>query len=110
MIKNSYITGNLIIIFIVSLLVFNSCKTKNIQKKNDTEHEIYLKAKIIKGNLDGCTWLIELQEGKKILEPINLTHEFKTDNLAVWLQYNNHDGNSICMMGQMITIIAIEKR
>ena len=100
------------IILILNISMFSdSCKSKKAQTtiEDTSKYQNYTKGTISRNTFDGCSWLIILEDGKK-LEPVNLTDEFKSDNLKIWLQYKNYAGMSICMMGQMISITAIEKR
>lgn len=102
----------LIAITIVAIVALGSCKAKkstSSNKEDATKYENHLKATILKTELDGCTYTILLEDNKR-LEPINLSDEFKVDSLPVWIQYKNHDGLSICMMGQMVDITSIAKR
>lgn len=69
----------------------------------------FTKATIINSSLDGCTWLMELEDGKK-LEPVNLKEDFKKEGLKVWVQYQHYENYSFCMAGEMVTITAIELR
>ena len=74
------------------------------------EQQGFIKATIINYKLDGCSWMLQL-EGDKKLQPMNLSDEFKKENLKVWIHYQPvKQGNSICMAGQMVTITAIEVR
>lgn len=61
--------------------------------------------------LDGCGMMIELEDGKR-LEYINL-NDFEItpeDGKQIWVTYENYDGMSICMAGQMVKITCIAER
>ena len=93
-----------------SCFLFSGKKNKLSQTAIDThEQNGFAKAAIINYAIDGCTFMIQLEDGKK-LEPVNLQDEFKKDNLKVWIKYKHFKGNSICMAGEMVTITAIETR
>lgn len=78
--------------------------------KRDFEKEGYTKATVINYTIDGCTFLLQLADEKK-LEPTNLSDEFKKDNLAVWIKYIPKKGGvSICMAGQMVELSDIQLR
>lgn len=110
--KLKYITNTIAIILFISIC---SCKTKAPQQNNNQPNSIetkegYTKATIINYAVDGCSWMIQLEDGKK-LEPSNLADEFKKENLKVWIQYQvKKGGMSICMAGEMVTITTIEIR
>lgn len=97
-------------LLIVSLLI-----TYNLtfaQNKADKSKEGYVKARIIdKRGLDGCGYIIEL-ENKEHLQPMNLDKKFQKKNLKVWIKYSvpKKAPVSVCMMGKMIEVTAIEKR
>jgi len=59
--------------------------------------------------LDGCSFMLTLSNGKE-LEPNNLENAFKQEELKVWVKYTPVNFASICMAGQTIHIVAIEKR
>jgi hypothetical protein len=79
-----------------------------IGKTNPT----YTNGKIVKGTVDGCTWLIKLDE-EKYLQPINLNAFIKKprNGQKVKFVYNVAKGKAgFCMMGQMVELVAIKKR
>jgi hypothetical protein len=93
-----------------SCFLFSNVKNKKSESIADThEQQGFSKATIINYTIDGCTFMIQLEDGKK-LEPTNLQDTFKKDNFKVWIKYQHYKGNSICMAGEMITITGIEKR
>ena len=63
--------------------------------------------------LDGCGWVIELSSGI-LLEPINLDDfqgEYSMeDGAPIWINYENYNSASICMIGQTVQVIAIRNR
>ena len=101
----------LIFIFTMeSCFLFIGVKNKSSEPAADTHVQNgFAKAIIINYKLDGCTFMIQLEDEKK-LEPVNLEKEFKKDNFKVWIKYRHYAGNSICMAGEMVTVTAIEKR
>jgi hypothetical protein len=107
-------------IVLIALVVFiNACSHKTTHTKtapletttkaSSAEDKAgFIKATVIKLDLDGCSWMLQLEDGKK-LEPINLKEEFQKVNLKVWIQYEPFtQGASICMAGEMVKVIAIE--
>ncbi|MBA3706981.1 MAG: hypothetical protein H0W84_14090 [Bacteroidetes bacterium] len=108
------------IVLITLVILTNACSHKvpglksfPPTEKSTTMEETkagFVKATVINYKLDGCSWMLQLEDGKK-LEPINLTEEFQKENFKVWIQYKPFtQGASICMAGEMITITAIEIR
>ncbi len=103
-----------------SCFLFTGAKKKTSETIVDThEQNGFVKATVINYTVDGCTFMLQPDAaaqgettGKvdKKLQPVNLSEDFKTDNLKVWIKYQHFKGNSICMVGEMITITAIEKR
>jgi hypothetical protein len=98
-----------LLMLITSMMLVLSCGLfKSSQETIDVEE--YAKGKVLdKRDLDGCTYVIELESGKK-LEPINLTDDFQKEGLQVWVKYEEKkDIASICMMGTMVEVIDIKK-
>lgn len=70
-------------------------------------------AKLInRSGLDGCGWLIELQNSDR-LEPINLG-DFEMgleEDKKVWVRYKVESGmGSICMVGEIVSIVCLAER
>jgi len=60
---------------------------------------------IIKGNLDGCGWLIK-GDDNKYYEPINLSDNLKKEGLKTTFKFKKIENYaSICMAGQIVEII-----
>ena len=63
-----------------------------------------------KTGLDGCGFMIMLEDGKT-LEPSTLNDSFKKEGLMVWVRYSIPKSlSSICMAGQLVHLTAIEER
>jgi len=61
--------------------------------------------------LDGCGFVIDLNEGKR-LEPTNLS-EFNItpeNGKKIWVKYHETEGGSICMSGEIVEIDCISIR
>lgn len=91
----------------VSILVFSFLSCKKSQADTNAS------GTIVKQSIDGCTWLIKLDNGS-ILEPSNLL-SFTTvtvkDGQRVTLTYQKcQDCISICMMGEMVYLQAISNQ
>lgn len=56
--------------------------------------------------LDGCRFLLELEDGRK-LEPVNLQEKYMKHGLKVLITWKNADGMSICMAGTMAELTSI---
>lgn len=100
-IKVGVLLGSLIL---VSSLLLSACS------KNDDVCDNAQKGKLVDyTGLDGCGWLIELDNGKR-LEPTNLS-DFtidRQDNQKVWISYQAAPSmGSICMVGEMVLIDCI---
>lgn len=92
-------------IAIISLALMVSCS-----KNTSCTSAIKGKLKNLTG-LDGCGWVIEANG--KTYEPINLG-EFDSsllvENQHIFFSYNSFSGGSICMVGETIQLICVEKR
>jgi hypothetical protein len=113
------------LIFTFSLLVISChCKRKAVYgdkttseekgglqgEKRDFIKEGYQKATVINYTVDGCTFLLELEDNRK-LEPVNLAADFKKDKLEVWIKFiAKKDGVSACMAGSMVELSDIRLR
>ena len=71
----------------------------------------YTKGKLVRGTIDGCTWLIELQN-KKILQPTNITKlniKLKHGKRIKFTYKTLKNVAGFCMMGEMIEVTDIKK-
>lgn len=71
------------------------------------------KGTIVKESVDGCIWLIKL-DNNQLLEPTNLSSFSSVtiqDGQKVNLTYRQSKNTfSICMMGEMVTLLGISNR
>ena len=61
--------------------------------------------------LDGCGWVIEANG--TTFEPINLGQfdsSLLVENQKIFFSYNSFSGGSICMVGETIQLICVERR
>lgn len=110
--KNKLKNITLMITSMILLVMVQACKVnvpvqQEIRKEPVPSYIGYTKATVINSNLDGCSWMIELEDGRK-LEPVNLKDQYKKEGLKVWIQYKHYENYSFCMAGEMVTITAIE--
>lgn len=108
--KLKHISG--IAIMFVFLIQSASCGPGDHVHSGETKKlwNGYTKATVINYTVDGCTWMLELEDGKK-LQPAELKPEFQKDKLNVWIMYETRKGGiGICMAGEMVNITAIELR
>ncbi|MDQ3048802.1 MAG: hypothetical protein M3R27_14725 [Bacteroidota bacterium] len=109
--KHKHIASILSVFILLSL--FNSCGLFTREKKQpeETRSWVGFEKAVIKNHLiDGCTWIMELENEKK-LQPVNLTSEFQKDQLKVWVKYAVKKGAvGICMTGEIVNITEIEIR
>jgi len=76
----------------------------------DYSSEGYTQATVLSYMVDGCKWVLQLGDEKK-LEPQNLAPEFQKDQLKVWIKYQAVKGGmSTCMAGTVVTISDIKER
>lgn len=90
------------------LTVMTSCSVQQAASPQEPSGE--LATVIDYRELDGCEFLIELQDGTK-LQPVKLDERFRKDKLKVWITWKKYQGAGICMAGTMVelTSIAIAK-
>jgi hypothetical protein len=94
----------------VLLLVFEIACSKHRAVVKSSNFADYIKATVIEWKVDGCDWMLELDEPNKI-QPINLSNDFKKDGLKVWIKYSVEKGAvSTCMAGQIVKLVDIQKR
>jgi hypothetical protein len=92
-----------------------TCKVTAQEKKHKVnyEKEGYVKAIVIKYEVESCGYLIELTDKAKTkITPYKLPDEFKKDKEKVWLKYTlaKKQLPSTCMAGKQAEIEDIKKR
>ena len=108
------------IMFRVSILcaiafLFSTLQVQAQEKKQKSnyEKEGYVKAEVLDFKLDGCSFLIELNDKEKTkITPDKLADEFKKDKQKVWVKYRpvKKQLPSTCMAGKQVEIIDVKKR
>jgi len=88
-----------------SLLLFMGCTKSHKGLLAGTIHDYT--------GFDGCGLVLELENGT-VLEPRNWS-SFEndvhlTDNQKVWVKYHSTEGASICMVGEIVKLDALEER
>jgi hypothetical protein len=69
----------------------------------------YTHATIINYTVDGCSWMLQLEDGKK-LQPLILAPEFQKEGLKVLIKYEvKKDAVGVCMVGEIVSITEIIK-
>jgi len=103
----------LCIVFISVLCLGNAaCKSTSpgLQAFPSMEEKGFVKATVKNYTVDGCTWMLFSESGKK-LQPAKLDAAFQKNDLPVWIQYTVKKGaTGICMAGEIVDITAIELR
>jgi hypothetical protein len=99
--------------FLFGTFIISSCQittiTQNTTESGTYKDNAFTAATIIDFKLDGCSWMLELENGKK-LQPLNLKSEFQKNDLKVWVKYTIKKVNGICMAGETVDITEIELR
>ena len=93
-----------ILIGILSMIIYSCDGNKSTAGVNGTLKDY--------NGLDGCTWIIELDNGEK-LQPVNLLelNIGLTDGKKVTVTYDEvKDMSGICMTGIMVSVKTIEER
>jgi hypothetical protein len=94
------------------ILLIASCKLFTGKKKDvvvDYAAQGYVKAEVRDYELDGCRFMLYLNETQK-LEPDYIPTEFQQDSALVWIKYQAENRMSICMAGETVKLIDIKKR
>src|SRR6218665_945407 len=109
--KHTHISS--IALFFILAVAFSSCvlgHPSNIPPYAAEKTDVnagFTAAAITNLKLDGCSWMLVLENGKK-LEPAGIRAAFLQEGLKVWVKYIPRDGMSICMSGQMVTVTEIK--
>lgn len=105
--KRAGIISSLLICVLLVSCIFKKATSSNV----DYAAQGYVKAMVVTMELDGCSYMLELESDKSKLEPDGLQPEFQKDSLPVWIKYKAApDRMSICMAGATIDLIDIKKR
>lgn len=100
-------------LFIAFVIMLSSCYrniTRNSVETQEYRDSTYIAATVINYTVDGCTWMLQLEDGKK-LQPSVLKPEYQKDKLKVWIKYLTKKGGvGICMAGEIVDITEIELR
>lgn len=95
--------------------LLQSCKSRKEANKEPIPasagktREGFTKGTVIKYDVDGCTFLISLENGNR-LHPVNLEEEFQKDGLKIWFRYTfQKEVMTVCMAGEVVKITAMEK-
>ncbi len=114
--KNLLITTSAAFIFLIAVSSCCCChKTakcgvtkQNPEAQVDYSKEGFTKVTVVKLTLDGCSFLLQLADGKK-LEAINLKEEYKKEGLVLWIKYTpNKKAMSICMAGEIVDLTEVK--
>ncbi|MDP2387780.1 MAG: hypothetical protein Q8M29_15515 [Bacteroidota bacterium] len=95
-------------LLILLSVIFVSCKTKKAAA--DYTKEGYVKATVIKYEVESCGYILQL-EGEKKLMPQNLADEFKKDKLVIWIKYETPKKQPMttCMAGTVVKLTDVKK-
>jgi hypothetical protein len=101
----------------ILLFFFFSCRTQKQSDSSKSEvkdaallQEGFVKAEIRSYDVDGCGFLIFLEDEKK-LNPLNLGDEYKKEGLKVWIRYTIKKGvMTTCMSGEVVNILELQLR
>lgn len=105
---------NILFTRLISLLIIlTACCKKSISVLSGNDllksSQVIIDHKLVEAtvldyrNLDGCTFLMQLNNGEK-LQPENLDSVFQKNNLQVLIKYHLTGKNTICMTGKTILI------
>ncbi len=101
------------IIFLSALFIsfISFAQEANKKKISNPAKEGYVKALIIKEELENCGFLIQLKDKKKLMPDV-LSDDFKKNKLKVWVKYTlpKTPPNTTCMAGKSVNIVSILKR
>ena len=104
-----------LVLFSFLLINISSCcchkKTTASKEQTSTDYSSqgFTKVTVTKLNLDGCSFLLQLADGKK-LEAINLDEKYKKEGLVLWIKYTpEKKAMSICMAGEMVSLTEVKQ-
>jgi carbonic anhydrase len=92
------------------ILIFSLALCVSCAKKTTCTSATKGKIKNLTG-LDGCGWVIEANG--KTFEPINLNDfdsTVKKNNQKIYFTYQSSPAGSICMVGETIQLLCVNKR
>lgn len=98
--------------FVFAMFVF-STQAQEPAKKINYAKEGYVKAKVIKYEVESCGYLIELADKEKTkLLPDKLDDVFKKNNQKIWVKYNlaKKQLPGTCMAGKQCEVLDVKKR
>jgi len=101
-----------LITLVFTLFVFTAGAQEKAKKINYSK-EGYVKARVIKYDVDGCGYLLQLEDKKKTkLAPTKLNDEMIKHGRKVWVKYTpvKKPLMSTCMAGQQVEVIDIRRR
>ena len=105
-----------IFLLTLAVIIFSCHRIKDVvTDKADPDFDYakngYAKGYVTEVQLDGCKWMIQLQDsaGKRI-EPDDIPPSFQKDSTLVWVKYKPDNRMSVCMAGQTVNILDIKKR
>ena len=106
---------SIIALLAIAAVIFSCHHVKEaVSDKADPKYDYagngYVKGFITNVQLDGCTWMIQLDSAGKRIEPNEIPPAYQQDSLLIWVKYKPEDRMSICMAGQTVSIIDIRKR
>jgi hypothetical protein len=107
--------GILALPFLFILLLFPACKGSKkstaAEPKKDYAGMGYAQATVIKYDVDGCKWLLQLDEVHKLVPASPLPAAFQQENIPVWVKYTLKKGGAgFCMAGEIIELGDIKHR
>jgi hypothetical protein len=101
--------------FLFTILILTACqgakKNAVAQPGKDYAGLGYVQAKIIKYDVDGCKWLLQLDELHRLVPSAPLPSVFQQENILVWIKYTLKKGGAgFCMAGQIVELADIKHR
>jgi hypothetical protein len=104
-------TKVLLMTLLIAVFTFAACNSTKSDKPKADDKNLIEGVLVDMNNLDGCGWIIKLQDGTK-LQPINMD-KFELepkDGAAVLFSYKKVDMAGVCMVGQMVELLSIKEK
>ncbi|MBI3502536.1 MAG: hypothetical protein HY063_12165 [Bacteroidetes bacterium] len=91
---------------------YSEAELEKIREQQKALYEAgYIRARVVYNEVDGCGYMIQLGDGKKLEPSKKLSEEFKKDGLDVWIKYTPKKGTmSTCMAGEVVDLNDIQLR
>ncbi len=100
-----------LVLIVVTLISFTlSAQTK--PAKRDFVKEGFVKATVIKYEVESCGFMLQLSDGKKLQVSGGIAKEFQKNKRKVWVKYKKPKTQPMttCMAGEVVEVMEMVRR